>query len=152
MGFGKMEIRKAKKEDLKDYLKLKKESLEDYSKLVNKEIKASVKKIKKEFNDFISSKNKFILIISDKEIIGYITSTLKKNIYQKYGYIDDIFIRKGFRKKGYAKLLLKELTKIMKSKGVKNIRLGVRKNNRKAVHFYKKNNFKMIHYEMEKKI
>ena len=147
-----MKIKKTKKEDLKDYIKLKKESLEDYSKLIGKKINPQPKKIKKEFNDFTSSKNKFILIISDKEIMGYIIGVLEKNIYQKYGYIDDIFIKKGFRKKGYAKLLLKEFTKIMKSKGAKNIRLGVRKNNRKAVNFYKKNNFKMIHYEMEKEI
>jgi len=147
-----MEIRKARKNDFEDYLSLKKESLEDYSKLVNKEIRTSTRNIKIEFKDFLSSKNKFIIIIYNKEKIGYLAGMLEKNIYKKYGYISDIFISKNFRKKGYAKLLLKEFIKIMKSKGAKNIRLGVRKNNRKAINFYKSNYFKTIHYEMEREI
>jgi len=147
-----MEIRKIKKEDFEGYLRLKKESLKDYSKLTGEKIKFSIDKIRKEFDDFISKKNKFAIIIRDKEVIGYITGMFVKNIYNRYGYIDDLFISKNFRKKEYAKSLLKEFTKIMKLKGVENIRLGVRINNRKAINFYKKNDFKTIHYEMEKKL
>lgn len=153
VGCGRMEIRKAKKGDLKNYLEIKKESLKEYSKLAGEKIKISKKQVIKEFNEFTSSKNKFILLIKeDKKIIGYLTGSLIKNIYQKFSYIDDIFINKNFRRKSYAKALLKNFIKIQKSKGVKKIRIGVRMNNKKALAFYRKMDFKIIHYEMDKKI
>jgi ribosomal protein S18 acetylase RimI-like enzyme len=148
-----MEIRRAKKEDFRQYLKLKKYNLKEYSNLINERIRRTDKDLKKEFNEFFSSKKRFLFVLEkDKEIKGYLIGTLIVSDYKKTGYIDDLFVSKNFRKKGAAKKLIREFIKILKRKKIKRFRLGVSIKNNKATRLYKNVGFKIKHYDMEKKI
>ena len=91
-------------------------------------------------------------MVEDGEIKAYIIGSLLKNPYQCVGYVDDIFVRKSARKRGFGKILMKEFIKWAKSKKATKVRLGVRKNNKKAIRLYKKLGFEVKHYEMEKGI
>ncbi len=92
------------------------------------------------------------VIEENQEIKAYIIGSLMKNSYQCGTYIDDIFVRKNARKKGFGKLLMNEFSKWSKLKNATKIRLGLRMNNKKAINLYKKIGFEIKHYEMEKKL
>ena len=148
-----IKIRKAKKEDFNQYLELRKESLKEYSNIVGKKIILSDLKIKKEFNEIFSSSKRFLLVSENKkEINGFLMGTLLNSIWQKSGYLDDIFVSNKVRKKGVGKLLIKEFMRILKLKKAKTLRLGVNPKNKTASKMYKKLGFETIHHEMEKKI
>lgn len=145
-----MDIRKVKKKDLNQYLSLRKEGLENYQKLTDEKLKITPKQIKEEFEGVLSNKKRIMFVIEqNKEIKAYIIGTLLRNSYQCITYIDDIFVKKDIRKKGFGKLLINEFTKWSKSKKATKIRLGVRINNKKAINLYKKLGFEIKHYEME---
>ena len=133
-----MKIRKAKKEDFRQYLRLKKQSLNEYSNLVNEKIKRTNNNIKKEFDGFFSSKKKFLLFVEkDNEIKGYLIGNTMCSDYQTFGYIDDIFVSKNFRKEGAAKKLIEEFIKILKRNKIKKCRLCVNIKNNKAIRLYR---------------
>jgi len=144
----KTKIRKAKKEDLKSFIKLRKE----YINIINKENKINEKiednKIIREFKSFFEN-NKIILLVEiDSTLVGFISGTIFKNVWRKGGYIDDIYIDKKFRRKGIATQLIKEFLNTLIKRKIKTCQLGVSKNNKKAINLYKKINFKLVHYEM----
>ncbi len=148
-----MKVRKAKKEDFKQYLELKRKDLNEYSNLIGEKIKRTNDDLKKEFNKFFSSKKRFLLVVEkDRGIKGYLIGTLIVSDYKKTGYIDALFISKSFRKKGAAKKLMGEFIKMLKSKKIKRFRLGVSIKNTKAIKLYKKMGFEIKHYDMEKKL
>lgn len=142
-----MKIREAKKKDVEDYKKLREESMKDYSKLAGEKMTLN-EDLRKEFLQLISKNNLILMLELKKNIIGFISGNF--NSANKSSYISDIFIEKEFRKKGYATKLLKEFIRIAKEKGIKKVRLGVRKNNIKAIKIYKKIGFDIAHYEMER--
>lgn len=148
-----MKIRKAKKEDFRQYLRLKKQSLNEYSNLINEKIKRTNNDIKKEFNEFFLSKKRFLLFVEkDNEIEGYLIGSIIRSDYQTIGYVDDLFISKNFRKKGGAKKLIEEFIKILKRNKIKKCRLGVNIKNNKAIRLYRNMGFEIKHYEMDKKL
>ncbi len=142
-----MKIRKAKKEDLENYLELRKKWLKEYRKRINK------KKYIKEFNDILSSKKRFLFIAEEnKKVIGFLIGNIYFQNYKKIGYIDDIFVTKKERRKKVGTSLIKEFIKILRKRKIHKIKIGVEIKNEKAIEFYKKLNFKITYYEMEKKI
>ena len=148
-----MIIRKVKKEDFNQYKVLRKDGLEDYQRFADDKLKISSKQIKDEFEEIFSNKKRILFVIEEnKEIKAYVIGSLLKNTYQCSTYIDDIFVRKDAREKGFGKLLMNEFTKWSKSKKATKIRLGVKINNKKAISLYKKFGFDIKHYEMEKDI
>lgn len=148
-----MKIRKAKKEDFRQYLRLKKQSLNEYPNLINEKIKRTNNDIKKEFNEFFLSKKRFLLFVEkDNEIEGYLIGSIIRSDYQTIGYVDDLFISKNFRKKGGAKKLIEEFIKILKRNKIKKCRLGVNIKNNKAIRLYRNMGFEIKHYEMDKKL
>lgn len=148
-----MKIRKVTKEDFRRYSALRKEGLEDYSKFAKEKLRITSKQIKEEFNGIFSNKRRVLFVFEEnKEIKAYIMGTLIKNVYQCAGYIDDIFVGKDSRKKGFGRLLMKAFVDWAKSKKATKMRLGVRINNKKAISLYKKLGFKIKHYEMEKEL
>jgi ribosomal protein S18 acetylase RimI-like enzyme len=149
-----MYIRKANKTDFDNYKRFRVECLKD---LVKSEKEASskptFKQIKKEFNDILTSRRRFLLFaIENNKIIGNLIGTLLENVYEKSGYLDDLFVKKEYRKKRYGKKLIAAFINLIKNKKVKKIRLGVRIINKKAIKFYNNLGFKTTYYEMEKKI
>lgn len=148
-----MKIRKARKEDLAQYLKLVRKSHNEYTKIIDKKIKFTDTQIKKDFLEFTTSKDKIILIVEkDGLILGYLVASFFTSSYQKIGYIDFLFILNKFRRKGIAKNLVKEFNIILKKKKIKKCKLGVNIKNKTAINFYKDLGFKINHHDMEKKL
>ena len=58
--------------------------------------------------------------------------------------IEDVLVSANFRKKGYARLLISHLEKILTSRGIKEIFLEVRENNLPAISLYKACGFNLI--------
>lgn len=59
-----------------------------------------------------------LVIEEDKEIKAYIIGTLVKNAYQDSVYLEDIFVKKDVRKRGFGKILINEIIKWSKSKKI----------------------------------
>lgn len=80
-----MKVRRAKKEDFKEYLSLKREEERDYSRFVGKRIPSPEESIlKKEFTKALSSKKHLILVVEEgKRLIGYIHGEYVVNPYSK---------------------------------------------------------------------
>jgi len=154
-----MNIRQAKKEDLKKIEKMvfdldmgisKIDFWKKDEKIVKKNIKSSVLK---------SFKNpkKIILVAEEKnKIIGYIAGTIKNQnpIFKikKIGFINDVYIIKKFRKKGLGKRLMKELIKFFKSQKIKVCQLSVLSNNLPAIKLYQSLGFKENRKKLVKKL
>ena len=62
---------------------------------------------------------------------------------ESYGYITNVSVKKENQRNGIALSLLNKCIKYFKNKGYNRIDLEVYKNNKKAISFYKKNNFKI---------
>ena len=92
------------------------------------------------------------IIEEDKNIKGFVIGTLIKNNYQYSTYLDEIYVDRNSRRKGFSKLLLNEFAKWSKLKKAKIMRLGVNVNNKKAMKLYNKIGFEIKHYEMEKRL
>ena len=145
-----MKIRKAKKEDFKEFIILREKTFREFK---FKKIKNEEKNIKKEFSNFLESPKKLFLVVTEKDkILGYLIATFLSNVWQKSVYLDDIFVKKDFRKKMIASNLMRELIKNTKQKNIKKIKLGVDIKNKKAILFYKSFGFNTKYYEMEKKL
>lgn len=147
-----MKIRQAKNSDFNEHLKLKREEENDYSKFIGKKIPRPASKVlKKEFKEALSSKNHLILVVEEnKELIGYIHGMYYTNPYSKWGYIEDVFVLREFRRKGIASRLIKEFIRILKKRRYNKIRLSVNIDNTRAIKVYKKLGFEMCHYDMKK--
>ena len=148
-----MKIRKANKKDFEDYKILRKESLEYYKKISDQKLRFSDKQIKSEFKAILSNPKRVLFIIEeDKNIKGFVIGTLIKNNYQYSTYLDEIYVDRNSRRKGFSKLLLNEFAKWSKLKKAKIMRLGVNVNNKKAMKLYNKIGFEIKHYEMKKRL
>ena len=145
-----MKIRKADRRDFGEFVELRKQTFREANlkKLKDEEIK-----IKKEFNDFLKSPKKlFFIIENENEVLGYLIGTFLSNVWKKSIYLDDVFVKKTFRRKGFASKLIKEFIKKGRQKRINEIRLGVDIKNKRAIELYKKLGFKIYHYEMKKKL
>ena len=74
---------------------------------------------------------------------------LLKNRY--YAYIDEICIRKNFRRQGLGKILFEYIYSLVKDKAVDSLELGVWSFNKEAVEFYKAMGMTVKNLRMEKK-
>ncbi|HRZ85253.1 MAG TPA: GNAT family N-acetyltransferase [Candidatus Paceibacterota bacterium] len=108
-------------------------------------------------NDLGSGNGAIFLIEENKEAIGYIFVLLFIPGMEKYkkdspAYISDLYVKKSFRKKGFAIKLIKESEKWAKSKNKKEIILDVETFNNKALNLYKKIKFKPISFKLKKEL
>jgi ribosomal protein S18 acetylase RimI-like enzyme len=129
-----MEIRKAKKEDFKEIAKI---LIEESSKKPYNE-KYNLKIALKEIGKF--SKNELYIAVNKKEIIGFIASNITPD-NKKKAYINELWLKLIYQKKGIDKALVKSIENKYKKRGVNVIRL-VAKRNAKAFNFYKKIKYK----------
>jgi len=145
-----MKIRKATLKDSEVYAQLREENVKEYSKIIGKKITSSRNKAKKELVGIIKDKKRGLLFAQEKEkIIGYVLYSIIITEWNKFLYVDDIFVKKEHRREGIGKALIDKLIEIMGQKGIKKCRLGVSIKNNKAFSFYKKLGFKTMHYEMD---
>lgn len=91
---------------------------------------------------------RFILCVEEKEIIGFMAFYLNQE--GGFAYISLIWVSDNHQKKGIGATMMELLSKEV-STCVKSIRLEVRKNNEKAMRFYKSSGFLSIE-DSDKKI
>ncbi len=126
----KMKIRKATKKDFKEIAEIliKESSKKPYNE------KYTLKIALKEINEF--AKDELYIVINEKEIIGFIASNITPDNKEK-AYIKELWLRPIYQKKGIGKSLVKFIEDKYKKRGIKTIRILV-KRNAGAINFYKK--------------
>ena len=92
-----------------------------------------------DFNDYEVNGGKFFLVEDNNAIIGTIAVINKGD----YGILKRMYIKKEYRGKGIAKLLLDKIIKFSKNR-FKRIELTTTRQMKRALSFYKKNGFKII--------
>lgn len=148
-----MKIRFANKKDLGSYIVLKKASIKDYSAIIGKKLVISEKQIRQEFYDILKNKKRFLFLAEESgKIVAYLIGNTFISSYNDIGYIDDLFVLRDYRGKGFAHKLINEFINFLKKRKIKIIRLGVNTKNKVAIKMYNKFGFKLKHYEMDKKI
>lgn len=131
-----VEIRKAKKEDLKCLIELDKEA--------NKEISWWSPLNKKEFQKFLKNNGLYVAEI-DKKIISYQSVKKEKEIL----ILEDVYVKKEHRKKGIAKKLIEKVISDFKKYKIKQIKFNCPERLRG---FYEKLGFKVTSLVMKKEI
>lgn len=128
-----MRIRKATKDDIPE---IKKGLLESWLSHADNETdfynRERIEKsdIETYYTNALNSDDSFVLVIEENEqLAGFGKADVQKiepwYKEQKALFIDDIFVKKEFRKRGYAKLLLHEFEKTAKNNGVKWLKARV---------------------------
>lgn len=131
MGF---EICESKKEDLEQILELIKELAIHENML--EDVKCSVKDLEQSF--FENNYAKALSLKVDGKIIGYVMYFYTFSSFWGLGglYLEDIYIQKDYRKKGYAKAVFKYLAKICKEKNLKRLEWVCLNDNDLGINFY----------------
>lgn len=111
----------------------------------------------KSVRSFINSKNSAIFLAEhENSIVGYCLIRIQKNnpIYKikRIGFIDDIYVKTGLRKKGIGTLFLRNAYAWFKKNDVKHLALYVDINNKIARHAYIKRGFEDDHMIMRRNL
>ena len=148
-----MEIRKARKEDMK--------AVQDLRYLLcvyEKEIGATIGVTdwaytevgEKDYNYFLNKQ--FIYVAEDNQkIVGFITGEIlsKKEWYTvQLGTINNLFVLEEYRGKGIGKKLMETMMDAFKEKGINNFELYALNNNEDALKFYEKLGFRKYNVQM----
>ena len=83
------------------------------------------------------TKNVTLVAKDGSKIIGFVTSAFVDFVFYKYGYIEEVFVDKGYRGKGVGSKLMKGVIKELKKMKTGVAFVTTEKKNRKAVKFYK---------------
>jgi len=144
-----MKIRKAKKEDLNEYVRLRRDFGIEHAKILGEKKILSDNKFKKEFEEALSSRDNILLVVAnDKNLIGFLWASIQN----KTAFVDIAFVSKENRRKGLARSLIKELNKLLKQKNINQVQLSVNIKNKVASKFYQKVGFSTYSFRMAKKI
>ena len=94
-------------------------------------------------------KNSIIYVIEkDEELIGSAKLIIEQKFIHKlakYGYVEDVIVKKKYRGKGVGKMLVKEIVDYCKENNFYKIILTC---NKDLVSFYEKNNFEIYDIHM----
>ena len=148
-----MRIRKATLEDLKILHELNLKLIECMNDKNLKEIEAIKDKCYSYYEKKLRSENTIFLIAEEREPIAYIFGEIRKSTslfkHRKRGIIHDLFVLEGWRGKGVGKVLVNEIKKWFKNKGVSWVLVCVLSTNKNAIKFWRKLGFKDYWIEME---
>ncbi|MBT3582482.1 GNAT family N-acetyltransferase [Candidatus Woesearchaeota archaeon] len=145
-----MKIREAKLTDLQVIkelnLKLFEKEYKDYDKTLNMDWTFS-KKGDKYFKDCITKDDCFAIVAIDSDkIIGYLAGSISKPEFyravSKLAEMDNMIVLPEYRNKGIGTKLINEFIKWCKKKKVERATVTASYQNKLAINFYKKNNFK----------
>jgi ribosomal protein S18 acetylase RimI-like enzyme len=117
----------------------------------NESLEKSKENFKKQFPDGIINENNYLYSILNQnhEIVGKVWMTVNKN---KIAWLQNIKIDKKFRRNGYGKAAVIELSKIVKDSVIKKIGLHVFGYNKVALQFYNSIGFSTKHVILEMNI
>jgi ribosomal protein S18 acetylase RimI-like enzyme len=135
------------------YKKISKDNVTAVNSILNKYI--SLSKLKNNYNfiykKFLSQKNNISIVAClNKQPVGY--ASINFNISIRGGiraYIEDLVVKKEYRKKGIGKSLINILFKFAKKKGSYKIVLETKKKN---INFYRSCGYKLNAFTMRKLI
>ncbi|MEM4330552.1 MAG: GNAT family N-acetyltransferase [Candidatus Pacearchaeota archaeon] len=85
----------------------------------------------------IKKRGCIILAIDKSKIIGYLAGIIEEDLYERFGYIGEVFISKKFRNKGISTKLKDKFIEFLKSKNINLCRIDVNPDN-SAQEVYKK--------------
>jgi len=91
------------------------------------------------------SKIKSVLLVAeeDKKIAGFVWAYFIQYGFFKYGTIDELFVKKEFRRRGVGSTLLKKAIKKLQNFKAKIILVGTEKENKEAIKLYKDVGFEL---------
>ena len=122
-----------------DFCKLKFEDEHEMAELVEKQNKVFTKGYSIEDLKDLKSKNQWFSIAAkhDKEIVGNIVLVVKESESKvKYGWVDDLFVSKEWRKLGIGENLLLKAFEELLTLNIKESRLEVWSDNKRALSVY----------------
>ena len=90
------------------------EQLAEIDSIGNKEISGWAPNNKSDFVKLIKNHNSIIVARENNKIVGYLSSRPDKE--SKWLWVEDIYVKKDFRKKGISKLLIKRISNYHKEK------------------------------------
>jgi GNAT superfamily N-acetyltransferase len=108
--------------------------------------------IKEYFKDPIRKQNSFALVaLVDDQVVGIVRVDEKELedffVYKKAYFIDDLVVKKSFRRRGVANLLLKKVKEIAKNNNVKVLKARVYTFNKPAQRFFQDGDFNDLYKE-----
>lgn len=105
----------------------------------------SIEKLRAELDNPDSS---FYILLSNKEIAGYMKLNFGEKEYQKFGVpgleIERIYIKSSFQGMGYGRQLMEKAINDARNKLKKKLWLGVWEKNENAITFYKHMGFEVV--------
>jgi len=116
--------------------------------------------LKREVSKLISKKE-ILCIKLDNKLIGFLEFLISRktpyglnygNEDKKFCWVNNMFIQKNYRSKGYGKFLFRKLYSICKRRNIHRILLDVFEVNENAKPFYQKEGFQNKIHIMEKKL
>jgi len=118
-----------------------------------KDVKAKLSD-KRRIKQAIRKKNIRVLEKNGKPIafLYFIINFKVMYIYDKFFWVDLIYVKESHRSKGLGKLLYKDAVKIAKKKGIKKIVIDVFNVNKNSLDFHKKIGFHPLYTIFHKKI
>ena len=130
-----MVVRRANLKDLKPILELE----ERYFGSTKEDFKSLI--------EFKTPNEECVFFVAEEKekIIGYSRIHLFK--WYNGAHIVTILIDEKYRRKGYGKMLIKEMEKYAKTKGMKILTLDTEPDNSEALIFYLKNGYKICGYK-----
>ena len=141
-----IKIRKLKKTDTKSLDKLFQELIM-YEKIFTNNICENIQ-ITGDYASIIADNKSLILVAEDeKEIIGFLyiyEKQLDEVFLQKEAFIEAMYIRESYRKKGLGKLLINEAINWATKRKIVIIDIDVMSDNLKALNAYRKYGFQEI--------
>jgi len=86
----------------------------------------------------------FIFVAEEnKQIVGFIWANFIQYAFSKFGYIEELFVKKQFRSKGIGRSLVKTIMKKFKDLKVAAVFVTTEKENKEAIELYQKLGFKL---------
>ena len=151
-----VEIKEAAEEDVKILLEFSRKLNEFERKLYPnyRRFELDKEKIEKFFRKRIKREDSVFLIAwANGKPVGMAYAWIVKSFLffkeEKYGYIGEVWVEEGFRRKGIGRKLVEKIIEWFKSKGIKWIRTDVLSKNKRAFKFYEKLGFKEFQKELE---
>ncbi|MBE5736188.1 MAG: GNAT family N-acetyltransferase [Clostridiales bacterium] len=155
-----IKIEKATINDAYDYAKILNQSWKDtyheYISIDHINNEFNIENLVKAFPTIINSKNELCMIKYKGKNIGILQIGIPEDVYksdmQDYGEILSLHIKKEYCGRGFGTLAIDFATNRLKQLGFKHLCVWVKKQNYKAINFYKSKGFVETNYSCEETI
>ncbi|KZZ84046.1 MULTISPECIES: GNAT family N-acetyltransferase [Bacillaceae] len=93
----------------------------------------------------------FVCLMNGETLLGWIMIDRAYDLLtgDEVGWINDLYVKAAYRKKGYSKLLMKEAFEEFRKNGYRDVRLNVYTHNTKAMNLYEQMGFQDINKFMK---